>query len=806
MAVRGNPATIPWPLSSFPGANPQESSGRLINCSAEPLGDPSASTPSNPAPQVWRRQPGLSLFSRTPEAAATYRGGMLVNNLSYDVWANAYTVNAAGLATLLGTLPGTKKISIAHNQVRPNPDVVAVDIDNGAYILNTTALSSASATATIGGSNFVPGDQVSLSFNNSSNIGFPVTITYVLGSSETAATIATGLKNLVNANATLAAANLTATAVGAVITISQQGNVGNSTTLLAVITPIGTAAGLTASVTGTGNETVTIAPGSGSATATIGGSVFTAGDTVSLTFTNPANPAFPVKVTYTLGTASAIGIANGLVALINANAVLTAAGISASNGGTAVITILQPIGNETVVFSSSTLSGGAGNPGIIFTGAPLAYNGLGNMPQPNSVSFQDGYFFYTIADGRVFASPLNSVGAINGLTFVTIQSKSDVTLLRGIAFSGMEWFFTTGDCEIWQDAAIPAPAFPYSRLSVLEYGLLQSAAIAGWDTGFSVLCWVAQDYGVYMVLPGQFQPTKISPPDLDGLIEAQARAGNVLEASCYVFKGKKFWVISSPTWSWEFNVGTQKWNERWSLSLLGNYGRWRATSSHFAFNKWLVGDEQSGNLLWTDVINYTEHGVPMLFRMESGPVAEFPARIRLARADFQFDTGVGQAAGNISTAVTGSAAGAGGAVVLAVVDTSQMNTNDTIIVVGVTGTTEANGTWPATVIDANHILLQGSFFIHPYVSGGTVTDVTSAPNAINPAVAVSWSLDGGNRWSNPAIRGLGQQAQTKLPRISVKGMGLSGPMGPRFRIDITDPVYVGFLKAGLSADPRMPGA
>lgn len=805
MASRGNPASIPWPLSSFPGANPQESSGRLINCSAEPLGDPSASQPSSPAPQVWRRQPGLSLFAVTAEVA-TYRGGMLVGNLSYNAWANVYTVTSAGVVTSLGALPGTKKISIAHNQVKPNPDVVAVDIDNGAYILNTTTLANATATATIGGSVFVPGDTVSLSVNNSSSIGFPVTVTYTLGSSETATTIAAGLKNLVNANAAFAAAGLTATSVGPIVTISQQGNVGNSTTLLALITPIGLNTGLTASVTGTGNETVTIVGGTGSATATVGGSVFTAGDTVSLTFTNPLNPAFPVKITYTLGAgSSAIIIANNLVSLINANAILTAAGISASNGGTAVVTILQPIGNETVVFSSTALSGGAGNPGIIFTGAPLVYNGLGGMPQPNSVSFQDGYFFYTIGDGRVFASSLNSVGAINGLTFVTIQAKSDVSLLRGIAFSGMMWFFTTGDCEIWQDAGIAAPSFPYSRLSVLEYGLLQANAIAGWDTGFSVLCWVAQDYGVYMAMPGQFQPSKISPPDLDGLIEAAARAGVTLEASCYVFKGKKFWVLSSPTWSWEFNVGTQKWNERWSINLLGNYSRWRATSSHLAFNKWLVGDEQSGNLLWVDVGNYTEHGVAMLFRMESGPVAAFPSRIRLSRADFQFDTGVGQATAAIATGVTGAAAGAGGAIVLAVVDTAQMTTNDTGIVVGVIGTTEANGTWQMTVIDATHVLLQGSIFVHAWISGGTLTDVTSPPNAINPVVAVSVSLDGGNHWGNPYIRYLGPQAQTKYPRISTKSMGLSGPMGPRFRIDVTDQVYVGFLAAGLSADPRVPG-
>lgn len=573
MAEPGSPTPIPWPLSSFPGASGQESAGRLINCSAEPLGE--ASNPSGPSPQVWRRQPGLSLFAITPEVAI-YRGGLIVNNLSFEAWANVYTVSAAAVVTLLGALPGTKKVSIAHNQVRPAPDVVAVDIDNGAYLLT----------------------------------------------------------------------------------------------------------------------------------------------------------------------------------------------------------------------SSGTPS------------APASYNGGGNLPQPNSVCFQDGYFFYTIADGRCFASPINSVGTINTQTFITAQSKSDVTLLRGIAYSGVLWLFTTGGCEIWQDAAGVAPAFPYSRLLVIEYGLVQPNAIAGWETGFSNMCWVAQDFGCYIAQPGQFQPTKISPPDLDRLIEAQVRAGNTLEASCYIFGGKPFWALSSPAWTWEFCITTQKWNERWSLATSGNFGRWRATGSHPAFNKWLMGDEQTGNLLWPDVTNYTENGSVLLFRMESGPVNDFPNQVRIARADFQFVTGTGIAVANLLANVTGAAAGTGGVVRLAVSNTAQMQTNDTGVVSGVTGTTEANGTWPLRIVDATHVELIGTVFVHAYISGGTLIDVTSPPNAINPVAAVSLSKDGGNRWGNPLIRYLGQQAKTQRPRVSVKSMGLSGPMGCRWRIDISDPVYAGFLKATQASDPR----
>jgi hypothetical protein len=585
MAEPGSPTQIPWPLSSFPGANSQESAGRLINCSAEPLGDPSAGRSSAPAPQVWRRQPGFSLFAITPEVVA-YRGGLIVNNLSFEVWANVYTVDANGGVTLLGALPGTKKVSIAHNQRLPLPDVVAVDIDNGAYLL--------------------------------------------------------------------------------------------------------------------------AAPG-------------------------PVPPE-----------------------------------------GT-------PIAPTPWV-----------NPGC---------------PQFNSVCFQDGYFFLTAADGRCFASVLNSVTTINTITFITCQAKSDVILLRGIAFSGMLWLFTTGSCEIWQDVAGVAPAFPYGRLSVIEYGLVQANAIAGWETGFSVLIWVAQDFGVYLCQPGQFAPTKISPPDLDRLIEGQVRAGNLLEAGVYAYGGKKFWALSSPAWTWEFNLSTNKWNERWSLSVAtGSFGRWRFTCGHPAFNKWLGGDQAGGNLLWIDVTNFSENGAVLLFRMESGPVADFPNLLRIARADFQFDKGVGIAVANVLVNVFGAAAGTGGLVRLTVSNTARMATNDTGIVSGITGTTEANGTWPLRIIDQTHVELIGSVFVHAYVSGGTLVDVTSPPNEINPAVAISLSKDGGNRWGNPLIRYLGKQGQTQRPRASVKSMGLSGPMGCRWRIDVSDPVYCGFLEATQASDARDVGA
>jgi hypothetical protein len=277
-------------------------------------------------------------------------------------------------------------------------------------------------------------------------------------------------------------------------------------------------------------------------------------------------------------------------------------------------------------------------------GAPASYNGGGNLPQPNSVSFLDGYFLFGIADGRVFASGINALTQ-NSQTFITLQAKADVTGQRVIVYGGLMFGFTSGHCEVWQDTAQTPPAFPFSRLVVLNWGLVQSNAIAGFETGFDNLLWVAQDFGVYQLPPGSLAPTKVSPPDLDRLVETQAKAGNTLEAGCYIIQGKKFWTISSPSWTWEFNLGTAKWNERWSLSGGVINARWRASGGHPAFSKWLVGDVQSGKLGYVDDTVLTEFGNPQLRRIESAPVTTFPNRIRVARADFNFSTGAGLAAG-----------------------------------------------------------------------------------------------------------------------------------------------------------------
>ncbi len=78
----------------------------------------------------------------------------------------------------------------------------------------------------------------------------------------------------------------------------------------------------------------------------------------------------------------------------------------------------------------------------------------------------------------------------------------------------------------------------------------------------------------------------------------------------------------------------------------------------------------------------------------------------------------------VAGTVTGAANNGAGLIRLALKSTRGIWSGSTMVVSGVAGATEANGTWPVTVIDATHVDLVGSAFSSAYTSGGTASDVS----------------------------------------------------------------------------------
>ena len=70
-------------------------------------------------------------------------------------------------------------------------------------------------------------------------------------------------------------------------------------------------------------------------------------------------------------------------------------------------------------------------------------------------------------------------------------------------------------------------------------------------------------------------------------------------------------------------------------------------------------------------------------------------------------------------------------------------------------------------------------------------------------VEISWSDDGGNTYYAPIQRKLGKQAQTRELVSLIACTGRSSWNARRWRIDIADPVYVGFMAAYQNISPKV---
>lgn len=260
---------------------------------------------------------------------------------------------------------------------------------------------------------------------------------------------------------------------------------------------------------------------------------------------------------------------------------------------------------------------------------------------PNSVCFMDGYFIFSYGNGALQASGLNDV-TVDTLNKTTAQSKPG-GLTRCLPFNGQLYALGPNFGEVYSNTANPT-GFPFTRSYVLQRGLLGPYAAAGHEDGFgNALIWVADDNSVVMA-NGSPNPLKISPPDLDRLI-AGVSDKTTLEASVYIAGGHPRWRITCATFTWDFDIGSQKWHEA------ASYGqaRTRAVRGVSAFGKWITGDTQAGQLLYINANAYNEVSNPLVFQIESGPVQHFPQRERVARADFNFVTGVGVATGSDPT-------------------------------------------------------------------------------------------------------------------------------------------------------------
>jgi hypothetical protein len=259
-----------------------------------------------------------------------------------------------------------------------------------------------------------------------------------------------------------------------------------------------------------------------------------------------------------------------------------------------------------------------------------------DLPQPNSVSFLDGYFLWTIGDGRIFASDLNDI-TVNALSFATAESNPD-GLVRGTAAGEQFFAFGSDSIEVWTNAG--TSPFPLARQAVINIGIIGPWAIAGADNGWDKpQIFVASD-GTVRIFNG-YQTTVISTKDVERAIGGITDKTTLI-ASVYTFAGHAIWSLTSPAWTWEFNASTGFWHERASNNMVN----WRCSHSCKFQGKWIIGDASTTKALVISDSADDEFGNPLIMTIESGPVKIFPLRIQTPAAYFDFTSGQGDILGN----------------------------------------------------------------------------------------------------------------------------------------------------------------
>lgn len=311
--------------------------------------------------------------------------------------------------------------------------------------------------------------------------------------------------------------------------------------------------------------------------------------------------------------------------------VYTATNLGALAGSTPITVAKNNAGTPNIVCVTEN---GARN---LFTGSAPTDFADTDLPQPNSVCELDGYFIFSIGDGRLFATDLNAV-TVNSGSYTTEQGAAG---RRVVSFRGEVFYFTDKWCGVYRNAA--TSPFPLERKLTIPRGICGTFAIAGWEPGWANdLIWVGEDSSVYR-LDG-YTPSPIGNPDLLRDIEDAGRAGDhdLLEAFVFMDGGHAMWALTYPgNWTWLFNKTTGNWIKRESY----NDNDWRGSQSLRGFDEWLIGDRETGKLFAVDREYAREANNPMPMVLRSGCVANFPARLKVLRLDLDFTMGVGRAAG-----------------------------------------------------------------------------------------------------------------------------------------------------------------
>jgi hypothetical protein len=109
-------------------------------------------------------------------------------------------------------------------------------------------------------------------------------------------------------------------------------------------------------------------------------------------------------------------------------------------------------------------------------------------------------------------------------------------------------------------------------------------------------------------------------------------------AQVYVFEQQAVFSLTTPTWTWEYNLTSGAWHRRDSYGL--DY--WRATSALQYRQRWMAQDLVEAKVFEIRAEVFDEDKERLRFRCDSGPLKAFPASVRIPSIDIDCIMALGQ--------------------------------------------------------------------------------------------------------------------------------------------------------------------
>ena len=259
-----------------------------------------------------------------------------------------------------------------------------------------------------------------------------------------------------------------------------------------------------------------------------------------------------------------------------------------------------------------------------------------DLPPPSSVTYLDQRFIFGIPDGRFFYSEIDDGGNIGALNFEAAEGAPD-GLVRVFTHLLDLWLFGENTTEMWRSTTDPNNPFQRAGGGFFNRGCSAPHSV---DHIGNYVFWVGDDnvvYGTSQYVPIPISHAKISR-DLKAITDRESIIGFT-----YVDGGASFYCLTSPLWTWTYNLTTSLatqgpiWFERQSYNL----PNWRCQFAVNFSGSTVVGGNTGGLFYTLNQNTFTENGDYHVWTLRTSPVHAYPNRIAVDRLHLDLIPGAG---------------------------------------------------------------------------------------------------------------------------------------------------------------------